>query len=82
MWKIGDLVRQSPGIFRIEEVAGKPMTIVDIIYTKGKASGWPLEVITQCDGRLYHWNPEGLMPYTGRHDEYSSRTVHGGSSFD
>ncbi len=82
MWKIGDLVKQRPSIFRIDAVGGKPMLVVDVIYSKGKASGWPVEVITECDGRLYHWNPEGLIPYTGCLGEYSSRTIHGGSYFD
>ena len=55
MWKVGDLVKQRPSIFRIDAVGGKPMLVVDVIYSKGKASGWPVEVITECDGRLYHW---------------------------
>lgn len=82
MWKIGDLVKQRPSIFRVEEVVGKPMTVVDIIYSKGKASGWPLEVITQCDGRLYHWDPNGLMSYTGASREWTCRTIWGGSYWD
>ena len=82
MWKIGDLVKQRVGIFRIDEVAGKPMIIVDIIYSKGKASGWPLEVIIQCDGRLYHWNPDGLVSYTGPSGDWTNYSARGGSSWD
>ena len=80
MWKVGDLVKQRPSIFRIDAVGGKPMLVVDVIYSKGKASGWPVEVITECDGRLYHWNPDALETYSPDLPRYP--TIHGGTSWD
>lgn len=82
MWKPGDLVKQRVSIFRVDEVAGKPMLVIDVIYPPGEAQGWPLEVITECNGKLYRWNPDGLVPANGPSGEWSSRTIHGGSYFD
>ena len=79
MWKVGDIVRQRPSIFRIEEVAGKDMTIVNIKYPPGRTSGWPLEVITKCGGRLYRWNPEALQD---PHVHLETKTTWGGSSWE
>lgn len=82
MWKPGDLVKQRVSIFRIEEVVGKAMIVVDVIYPPGEAHSWPTEVITQCDGKLYRWNPDGLVSYDGPSGNWSSRTVHGGTNWD
>ena len=79
MWKPGDLVRQAPSIFRVDEVAGKPMLVIDVIYPPGEAQGWPLEVITECNGRLYRWNPEALQE---PHVHLESKAVWGGSSWE
>ena len=80
MWKPGDLVRQRASIFRVDEVAGKPMIVIDVVYPPGEARGWPLEVITECNGRLYRWNPDGLETYAPDLPRYP--TIHGGTSWD
>ena len=82
MWKVGDLVKQRPSIFRVEEVVGVPMEVVRVVYPEGNTSGWPLEVITKYKGRLYRWGPDGLMPYTGHSGDGNSRAVHGGTAWE
>lgn len=79
MWKVGDTVRQRPGIFRIEEVAGKDMTITHIQYPRGKDRGWPLEVVTEYGGKLYRWKPEALQD---PHVHLETKTTWGGSSWE
>ena len=79
MWKVGDLVKQRTSIFRIDEVAGKPMIIVEVVYPDNDTSKWPLEVITEYNGRLYRWNPDGLVEANGPSGKWSGRLVYGGS---
>ena len=79
MWKVGNKVQQTPGIFRNDEVGMAIMTITHIRYPRGRDRGWPLEVVTEYGGKLYRWKPEALQePYT--HQE--TRTTWGGSSWE
>ena len=82
MWKVGDLVKQRVSILRVDEVAGKPMIIIEIRYPRGDTTKYPDEIVTQCGNRFYRWNPDQLVPYGGPYGEWSSRTIHGGSSWD
>ena len=80
MWRPGDLVKQRPSIFRVDEVGGKVMIVIDIIHPG--VSNRPPEVITQCNGKLYHWNEDALISATGPSGTWSSWTTTGGSSWD
>ena len=64
MWRPGDLVRQRASIFRVDEVAGNPMIVVDVIYPPGDDHSLPSEIITMFNGRLYHWTMEGLESWS------------------
>ena len=79
MWKVGNKIQQAPGIFRNDEVGMAIMTITHIQYPRGKAGGWPLEVVTELNGKLYRWNPAALQtPNT----HLETKAVWGGSSWE
>lgn len=79
MWKVGDKVQQMPSIFRNQEVGMSVMTIKQVIYPKGKDTRWPLEVVTEHNGRLYRWRPEALQE---PHSHLTTPTIWGGSSWE
>lgn len=80
MWKPGDLVKQRASIFRVDEVGGNPMIVIEVLCPSGEDGTWPTEVITMFDGRLYHWNPDALETYSPDLPRYP--TIHGGTSWD
>lgn len=78
MWKVGDIVQKKPGIFQNEKPGMALMTITHIQYPRGRASGWPLEIVTELDGRYYRWKPEALQE---PHMHLNTRKIFGGSSW-